>query len=105
MKFFLISDLEIKPLISTCHHQIVLYSGHPVLKMGSEYRVPPIGLFLSEGRGTPNPFLTLGDPSTELSDDDMLKLEALSPSLRLERTSFVPQSIPGVAPNPKHLGA
>lgn len=74
---------------------------HAFLYLGTVYYE---GTTLSEGRGTPDPFLTMGDPSTDLSDSDMLKLESLTPSLRIERTSFVPKSIPGVAPNPKHMG-
>ncbi len=74
---------------------------HAFLYLGTVYYE---GTTLSEGRGTPNPFLTLGDPSTQLTDEDMLKLQGLSPSLRVERRSFIPESIPGVAPNPKHLG-
>lgn len=74
---------------------------HAFLYLGTVYYE---GTTLSEGRGTPNPFLTLGDPSTQLSDEVMLKLENLTPSLRVEKTSFIPQSIQGVAPNPKHLG-
>tara|TARA_R100001143_G_C3361345_1_gene136865 strand:- start:38207 stop:39460 length:1254 start_codon:yes stop_codon:yes gene_type:complete len=75
---------------------------HAFLYLGTVYYE---GTTLSEGRGTPNPFLTLGDPSTQLTDDDMMKLKNLTPSLQLERISFVPESIPGVAPNPKHLGS
>lgn len=73
---------------------------HAFLYLGTVYYE---GTTLSEGRGTPNPFLTLGDPSTQLTDDEMIKLESLTSSLSIERTSFIPQSIPGVAPNPKHL--
>lgn len=74
---------------------------HAFLYLGTVYYE---GTTLSEGRGTPNPFLTLGDPSTQLSDEDMLRMQNLSSSLKIERSSFIPESIPGVAPNPKHLG-
>lgn len=75
---------------------------HAYLYLGTVYYE---GTTLSEGRGTTNPFLTIGDPNTRLTDDDILKLEGLTSSLKIERTSFVPQSIQGVAPNPKHLGS
>jgi len=74
---------------------------HAFLYLGTVYFE---GTTLSEGRGTPDPFLTLGDPTTQLSLDEMLKLQNLTPGLRVDSTSFTPESIPGVAPNPKHLG-
>ena len=74
---------------------------HAFLYMGTVYYE---GTTLSEGRGTSNPFLTIGDPNTRLSDDDILKIQHLSPSLIVERSIFTPESIPGVAPNPKHQG-
>ncbi len=60
------------------------------------------GTTLSEGRGTANPFLTMGDPSTNLSDDDLERLRAISSNLRIDEVEFTPVSIPGVAPTPKH---
>lgn len=63
------------------------------------------GTTLSEGRGTDDPFLIMGDPSTNLSEEDLTRLRNLSESLRIEPIEFTPISIPGVAPSPKHEGA
>lgn len=60
------------------------------------------GTTLSEGRGTNDPFLTLGDPTTNLSDSDLERLRAISSDIRIEEAEFTPVSIPGVAPTPKH---
>lgn len=60
------------------------------------------GTTLSEGRGTSDPFLTMGDPTTNLSEDDLERLRSISQSLMIEETEFTPVSIPGVAPTPKH---
>lgn len=60
------------------------------------------GTTLSEGRGTDDPFLVLGDPRTELSPDDMEVLTQLD-GISVEPHTFTPKSIEGVAPNPKHL--
>lgn len=62
------------------------------------------GTSLSEGRGTIDPFLLLGDPSTSLSDADIERLQNISLSILVEPTQFTPMSIPGVAPSPKHEG-
>lgn len=62
------------------------------------------GTTLSEGRGTDNPFLTMGDPTTSLSEADIKRLQALSEQIRVEPVEFTPVSIPGVAPDPKHEG-
>ncbi|TVQ03643.1 MAG: DUF1343 domain-containing protein, partial [Balneolaceae bacterium] len=62
------------------------------------------GTTLSEGRGTIDPFLLMGDPSTTLSDEDIERLQNISSSIRIEPTQFTPMSIPGVAPTPKHEG-
>ncbi len=60
------------------------------------------GTTLSEGRGTNNPFLTMGDPTTNLTKEDLTKLRSLSDNLRIEEAEFTPVSIQGVAPTPKH---
>jgi uncharacterized protein YbbC (DUF1343 family) len=60
------------------------------------------GTSLSEGRGTDHPFLTLGAPNTSLDEMDWDSIASLK-GLRLIPHSFTPRSIPGVAPNPKHL--
>lgn len=62
------------------------------------------GTTLSEGRGTKDPFLTLGDPSTNLTDEHLQQLQGISESIRAEPVEFTPVSIPGVAPTPKHEG-
>lgn len=61
------------------------------------------GTNLSEGRGTDDPFLTLGSSNTELTESDMNTLSGLE-GIRVEAVEFTPRSIPGVAPNPKLLG-
>ena len=60
------------------------------------------GTNLSEGRGTDDPFLTLGEPSTRLSEHDLTALSNLE-GISITPANFTPRSIPGVAPNPKHL--
>lgn len=60
------------------------------------------GTTLSEGRGTEDPFLIAGDPSTELTDTDWDELENISDRIRIEPHNFIARSIPGVAPSPKH---
>lgn len=60
------------------------------------------GTTLSEGRGTENPFLTLGDPSTDLSEEDIENLRSLTDALIISEATFTPVSMPGAAPNPKH---
>ncbi len=62
------------------------------------------GTTLSEGRGTIDPFLTLGDPSTNLAPEDLERMQNISPSINVEPIQFTPISIPGVAPEPKHQG-
>jgi uncharacterized protein YbbC (DUF1343 family) len=48
--------------------------------------------------------LLLGDPSTSLTEDDIERLQNISPSISVEPAQFTPFSLPGVAPNPKHEG-
>ena len=62
------------------------------------------GTGLSEGRGTDDPFLTLGGPQTDLDGMDWDTLSSLE-GVRLIPHSFTPRSIPGVAPRPKHEGS
>lgn len=59
------------------------------------------GSTLSEGRGTPDPFLQVGDPSLKLTEDAVSELQARY-AVQLDTLSFTPVSIPGVAPRPKH---
>jgi len=60
------------------------------------------GTTLSEGRGTDDPFLTMGDPSTNLGEEELSSLRELSSAISVTPTEFTPRSIPGVAPTPKH---
>lgn len=62
------------------------------------------GTTISEGRGTDDPFLTIGAPNTALTNDQLSRLRNWYPSLSIERTTFTPRSIPGKARNPKHQG-
>lgn len=61
------------------------------------------GTTLSEGRGTDEPFLLLGDPSLNPDQLELDMLNELSDGFFVEPAEFTPRSIPGVAPNPKHL--
>lgn len=61
------------------------------------------GTTLSEGRGTEQPFLVLGGPETELSEEKIAELNTLTDQLEVRPLTFTPRSIPGVAPSPKHL--
>lgn len=72
---------------------------HTYMYMGTVYYE---GTTLSEGRGTDDPFLVIGDPGTDLSDDDFEQLNRLD-GITISPYRFTPRSIPGVAPNPKHL--
>ena len=62
------------------------------------------GTSLSEGRGMDEPFLLLGDPSINPDLLDIDRLNELSDGFSVEPAEFTPRAIPGVAPNPKHLG-
>lgn len=62
------------------------------------------GTTLSEGRGTEDPFLTIGAPSANISDEQLTGLQERFPAVEVRRTSFTPVSIPGKAPHPKHEG-
>lgn len=62
------------------------------------------GTNISEGRGTPDPFLTIGSPTTHISDKQLNRLRSNFPAISIKRTTFVPESIPGVAPNPDYEG-
>lgn len=62
------------------------------------------GTNMSEGRGTPDPFLTIGSPQTEITDAQVAELKNNFPSVQIERIVFTPKSIPGKALNPKFEG-
>lgn len=59
------------------------------------------GTSLSEGRGTSDPFLTLGAP-TFAPDLLMLEKLALKYAVQIDTISFTPISIPGKASSPKY---
>ena len=62
------------------------------------------GTTLSEGRGTPDPFLTLGSPGTELTDAQIADLNRNVEYATITPAEFTPEEIPGVATSPKHEG-
>lgn len=62
------------------------------------------GTTLSEGRGTDDPFLNIGAPATDISDEDLNNLRSRYPSVEIERTTFTPRSVPGKAIHPKYEG-
>lgn len=61
------------------------------------------GTTMSEGRGTTDPFMMVGAPDLNLPNSALEHLMNRYPVL-LERIEFTPESIPGVAVNPKHEG-
>lgn len=61
------------------------------------------GVSLSEGRGTTEPFLLLGDPALQLTNTHLQSLQQI-PGVFVEQTTFRPVTIPGVAFKPKHEG-
>lgn len=60
------------------------------------------GTNLSEGRGTDNPFLRIGSPTTKLTTSHIAQLRRQFSGVNIERRSFTPKSMPGKAPTPKH---
>lgn len=62
------------------------------------------GTTMSEGRGTEDPFLLLGSPSTRLEEQNYERLNTLIDGARVTPAVFTPEAIPGVASNPKHEG-
>jgi uncharacterized protein YbbC (DUF1343 family) len=62
------------------------------------------GTSLSEGRGTDDPFLTVGSPATGVDSSWISRLEAAFPAMEIEPIAFTPRSIPGKALRPKHEG-
>jgi len=61
------------------------------------------GTSMSEGRGTDQPFLILGDPETVLPADTIRTLNEITDQLQIHSLTFTPRSIPGVAATPKHM--
>jgi len=61
------------------------------------------GTSMSEGRGTDQPFLILGDPDTNLPTDSIRALNEVTDQLQINSLTFTPRSIPGAAATPKHM--
>lgn len=59
------------------------------------------GSTLSEGRGTPSPFLTIGGPGLMIPEVELNRISETW-GVGLRPTEFTPLSIPDKAPNPKH---
>lgn len=59
------------------------------------------GTSLSEGRGTENPFLTIGSPKTQIDENRLVGISEKY-RVRIDTTSFIPASISGKALNPKY---
>jgi len=59
---------------------------------------------ISEGRGTPEPFLTIGAPKTNLSEKDLKNLRQQFPAISIDTTTFTPHSIPGKSLHPEYEG-
>lgn len=59
------------------------------------------GTTISEGRGTSDPFLTIGDPNTNIELDQLKELSE-NYSVQIDTISFTPVTIPGKASSPKH---
>jgi len=62
------------------------------------------GTSLSEGRGTESPFLTLGSPETNMSEEKINQLDGRVTGASITPIEFTSREIPGVALNPKHEG-
>ena len=60
------------------------------------------GTNISEGRGTDDPFLTIGAPFLDINQDKIEQLRREFPSMNFEATTFTPSSLPGKSLNPKH---
>lgn len=59
---------------------------------------------ISTGRGTPQPFLTLGSPKTDISKKSLDSLRQKFPAINIDTTTFVPHSIPGKSLHPRYEG-
>lgn len=62
------------------------------------------GTNLSEGRGTSDPFLNIGSPSTKITTSHVAQLRRKFAGVNIEQLSFTPESMPDKAPNPKFEG-
>lgn len=61
------------------------------------------GTTFSEGRGTPEPFLTIGSPYLQLKNRDLIRLRRKY-HVDLRKINFIPKSIPGKSLHPKYEG-
>lgn len=59
------------------------------------------GTTMSEGRGTADPFLNIGDPSAKVTTSHIAKLRRQFSGINIEQITFTPESTPGKALNPK----
>lgn len=62
------------------------------------------GTNISEGRGTSEPYLTIGSPQTDISRKDLENLRKQFPAITIDSVSFIPRSIPGTALHPDYEG-
>ncbi len=60
------------------------------------------GTNISEGRGTPDPFLTIGSPTTNITNKQLKSLRHNFPAISIKRATFTPKSIPGTALHPDY---
>ncbi|WP_138430574.1 exo-beta-N-acetylmuramidase NamZ family protein [Fodinibius saliphilus] len=58
------------------------------------------GVNISEGRGTSDPFLKIGSPTTQLNSGHIAQLRRSFSGVNIERISFTPKAIPGKSRNP-----
>jgi uncharacterized protein YbbC (DUF1343 family) len=61
------------------------------------------GTNISEGRGTPDPFLMIGSPTVKFTASELSAIEKEF-SVQLDSVSFIPRSIPGKSISPKYEG-
>lgn len=59
---------------------------------------------ISGGRGTDEPFLTIGSPKTDISAQTLDSLRQAFPAITITDTSFTPRSIPGKSLHPRYEG-
>jgi uncharacterized protein YbbC (DUF1343 family) len=57
---------------------------------------------ISTGRGTSEPFLTIGAPKTDISEKSLDSLRKRFPAIKIEPTTFTPHSIPGKSLHPRY---
>jgi uncharacterized protein YbbC (DUF1343 family) len=62
------------------------------------------GVNISEGRGTPDPFMNIGSPTSKLTTSHIAPLRRNFGGINVERVSFRPKAIPGKAANPDFEG-